>query len=120
MNKALRMTAAMIAILGAVGMAQAQGSGGAGGSSGGSGTGSAGTGTGSAQGGTGSSTGGASPTSGSNNGMSSSKSGATANTGNAADTGSNGSKKPSMHPTKKKTKSNSPTPAASGAMGSGN
>ena len=83
MKQAIRWTAATLAVLGAIGMAQAQGggSGGAGGGAGGSGTPAAGSGT-PGSGGTP-----ISPTNGSNAGMSGSKSGSTANTGNSADNG---------------------------------
>ena len=84
MNKAIRMMAAAIAVVGVLGVAQAQGggSGGAGGGAGGSGTPAAGSGT----PGSGSNQ---SPTGGTNNGMSSSKGSPTASTGNSADTGAN-------------------------------
>ena len=100
MNKAIRLMAATIAVVGAVGIAQAQGggSGGAGGGAGGSGTPAAGNGT-PGSGGTP-----MSPTSGTNNGMSSGKTSATTNTGNSADTGPNARSTPPASHTKAKMK----------------
>ena len=79
MNQGIRYIAAAVAMLGAIGLANAQGGGGAGGG-GGSGTPATGSGT----PGSGTST---APTGGTNNGMSSGKTSTTTNTGNSADVG---------------------------------
>ena len=82
MKNRIRMMAAAVTVLGAVGLAQAQGS-----ASGGSGSGAGGTGN--PAGATGIPGSGGSPTGGTNSGLSSSKSSTTTNTGNSADTGNN-------------------------------
>jgi len=124
MKHGIRMMAAAIAVLGAMGLAQAQGggSGGAGGGAGGSGTpapgnGTPGSGTGTSPGNSGGHSGG------SNSGMSSGKSGATTDTGSPAGVRStpsaNGAMKstgPAKHSHAKRAKS--PTDPASVAPGS--